>query len=87
MGVRRFLQPFLQRLEDNRPGEMRKLVHGLCGARTAQDLSLHLMAIDCCYAKTSGAQVQTAEKFYLSILSVYLIFVSQKYIITMAIPF
>ena len=43
--------------------------------------------MDCCYAKTSGAQVQTAEKFYLSILSVYLIFVSQKYIITMAIPF
>jgi len=91
VGVRRFLQPFLQRLEDNRPGEMKKLVHHLCVARAVTDLTFPLvvvehsgpdktgpvlysvvdtirLALDCCYANTSGAQVETAEKIYLSIL-------------------
>jgi len=91
VGVRRFLQPFLQRLEDNRPGEMRKLVHQLCVARAVTDLTFPLvvvehsgpdktgpvlysvvdtirLALDCCYANTSGAQVETAEKIYLSVL-------------------
>ena len=46
MGVRRFRQPFLQRLEDNRPGEMRKLVHELCVTRAAQDLSFPLVVVE-----------------------------------------
>ena len=91
MGVRRFLQPFLQRLDDNKPGEMRRLVTRYCVARAEEDLSFPLvvvensgpdktgpvlysvvdtikLALDCCYAHTSGSQIELAEKLYLSIL-------------------
>jgi len=91
LGVRKYLQPFLQRLEDNIPGEMRKLVHQLCVSRAHTDLTFPLvvvensgpdktgpvlysvtdtvrLALDCCYANTSGTQVDVAEKIYLAIL-------------------
>ena len=45
-GVRRFLQPFLQRLEDARPGEMRRLVGEYCVARAEADLSFPLVVVD-----------------------------------------
>ena len=90
-GVRRFLQPFLQRLEDNRPGEMRRLVSEFCVRRSEDDLSFALvvvensgpdktgpvlysvvdtirLALDCCYANTTGTQLDIAEKIYISIL-------------------
>lgn len=45
-GVRRFLQPFLQRLEDNRPGEMRRLVSEFCVRRSEDDLSFALVVVE-----------------------------------------
>ena len=45
-GVRRFLQPFLQRLEDARPGEMRRLVSEYCVSRAEEDLSFPLVVVD-----------------------------------------
>ena len=45
-GVRRFLQPFLQRLEDNKPGEMRRLVSEFCVKRAEDDLSFPLVIVD-----------------------------------------
>ena len=45
-GVRRFLQPFLQRLEDARPGEMRRLVSEYCVTRAEEDLSFPLVVVE-----------------------------------------
>lgn len=46
LGVRRFLQPFLQRLEDGKPGEMRRLVSLYCVAKAAEDLSFPLVVVE-----------------------------------------
>ena len=46
LGVRRFLQPFLQRLEDGKPGEMKRLVSLYCVAKAADDLSFPLVVIE-----------------------------------------
>ena len=45
-GVRRFLQPFLQRLEDGKPGEMRRLVSLYCVAKAAEDLTFPLVVVE-----------------------------------------
>ena len=45
-GVRRFLQPFLQRLEDAKPGEMRRLVSEYCVTRAEEDLSFPLVVVE-----------------------------------------
>ena len=45
-GVRRFLQPFLQRLEDAKPGEMRRLVSEYCVTRAEEDLSFPLVFVE-----------------------------------------
>ena len=46
LGVRRFLQPFLQRLEDRKPGEMRRLVSLYCVAKAAEDLTFPLVVVE-----------------------------------------
>ena len=46
MGVRRFLQPFLQRLEDAKPGEMRRLVSMYCVNKAQDDLSFPLVVVE-----------------------------------------
>ena len=45
-GVRRFLQPFLQRLDDNKPGEMRRLVSEYCVTIAEEDLSFPLVVVE-----------------------------------------
>ena len=45
-GVRRYLQPFLQRLEDAKPGEMRRLVSEYCVTRAEEDLSFSLVVVE-----------------------------------------
>ena len=46
LGVRRFLQPFLQRLEDGKPGEMRRLVSLYCVVKAAEDLTFPLVVVE-----------------------------------------